>query len=114
LILMPTDVITTWCASCKKEGPRDKFVWMAHLDFCADCMRSFVLQGWAVRKGRVQYTCTPEGVRRFPGLEVVSHCPRDGMPIYRRWIESGISTEVACPYCMSREAEMSKDHGLGA
>lgn len=102
---MPTRVITTRCASCKKEGLRDKYLWMAHLDFCLDCMRSFVAQGWAVRKEGGQYVCTPEGVTRFPGLEVVSYCPRDGVPIYRRWIEAGIATEAACPYCLGREAE---------
>jgi hypothetical protein len=86
---------------------------MAHLDFCADCMRSFVLQGWAERQEGGQYSCTPEGVRRFPGLEVVSHCPRDGMPIYRRWLKGGIATEDACPYCKGKEAEMSENRSLG-
>src|SRR5262245_58307827 len=100
---MPSNIITTCCASCKKEGPRDDFVWMSHLDYCKDCMRSFVSHGWAVRKEGGQYTCTAEGVRQFPGLEIVSRCPSDGMPIYRRWIESGIATKEACPYCLPRK-----------
>ena len=87
---------------------------MAHLDFCTDCMRSFVSEGWAVLKEGRQYTCTPEGVRRFPGLKVISHCPQDGMPIYRRWIEGGIATEDACPYCEGREGQMSENRGLEA
>jgi hypothetical protein len=111
---MPPAVITTRCASCDEEGPRENYDWMAHLDFCADCMRSFVRRGWAVRKESRTYACTPAGVARFPGLEVVSCCPRDGMPIYRRWIEGGIVTEVACPYCLGRAAEMSACRGLGA
>jgi hypothetical protein len=89
-------------------------VWMVHLDLCTDCMRSIVSQGWAVWKESRTYSCTSEGVRRFPGLEVVSNCPRDGMPIYRRWIEGGIATTLACPYCLGREAEMAKHRGLGA
>ena len=28
--VMPKKIITTWCAFCKEEGPRDTFVWMAH------------------------------------------------------------------------------------
>ena len=71
--------------------------------FCADCMGSFVWQGWAKPKGDRQYTCTADGLRRFPGLAVVTHCPRDGMPIYRRWNDCGIATEGACPYCLGRE-----------
>ena len=110
--MMPPSVITTRCASCRKAGPRDKFRWMAHLDFCVDCMQSFVVQGWAVRKEGSSYTCTPSGIRQFPGLEVVSHCPRDGMPIYRRWINPNIASEAACPYCLGQEANMSKHHYL--
>jgi hypothetical protein len=109
---MPPDVITTRCASCDAEGPRDRFDWMAHLDFCAACMRSFVRRGWAVLKESRQYTCTPTGTAHFPGLAVASKCPCDGMPIYRRWIESGIATGTACPYCLGREAEMSACRGL--
>ena len=109
---MPESVITTSCAACNKEGPRDRFVWMAHLDFCASCMRSFVRQGLAVRREGYQYACTPAGVRRFPGLEVVSNCPRDGMPIYRRWIDGGIATGIACPYCLNKQDEMINCRGL--
>ena len=114
LVVMPPNVITACCAFCRETGPRDSFAWMAHLDFCADCMRSFVSQGWAELKEGRQYTCTPEGVRRFPGLKVISHCPRDGMPIYRRWIDGGIATEEACPYCVGREAHISENRGLEA
>ena len=110
---MHPNVITTRCAACNAEGPRENFVWMAHLDFCADCMRSLVKHGWAVRKEGLQYACTPAGVRRFPGLEVVSHCPIDGMPIYRRWIDDGIATATACPYCRGRTAEMTACRVLG-
>jgi hypothetical protein len=111
---MSTDVITTCCAFCNKAGPRETFVWMPHLDFCEDCMRSFVSQGWAEQNEIRRYICTAAGVRRFPGLAVVSHCPIDGMPIYRRWIDAGIATEKACPFCEGREAQMSEAHGLGA
>ena len=87
---------------------------MAHLDFCADCMRTFVSQGWAVRRQGGQYACTPLGVQQFPGLEIVSHCPQDGMPIYRRWIDGHIATPEACPYCLRREAGMRDNRQLGA
>jgi hypothetical protein len=79
---------------------------MAHLDICPDCMQSFVSKGWAAPMEGRQYVCAPEGLQHLADLEVVSYCPADGMPIYRRWIESGIATESACPYCLGREDEM--------
>jgi hypothetical protein len=59
------------------------------------------------------YACTPEGVGRFPGLKIVSHYSRDGMPIYRRWVDGGIATEEACPYCLGREGDIMKNQELG-
>jgi hypothetical protein len=58
-----------------------------------------------MRKEGGQEACTAEEMRRFPGLEVVSHCPWDGMPIYRRGIKGAIATELACPDCQGREGE---------
>src|SRR5207237_988950 len=104
---------TTSCACCNKAGPRDRFAWMAHLDFCRDCIRSFVVSGWAVAKEGAKYTCTQAGWGRFPGLGVVSHCPVDGMPIYRRWVEGGIATAQAWPYCLGQEGQMTNYRGLG-
>src|ERR1700690_3606409 len=97
---MTTNISTTCCAHCNKPGPRDEFVWMAHQVYCAECMEAFVRQGWAVRVEGRNYACTAEGVRHFPGLEIVSHCPQDGMPIYRRWLEDGTATDEACPSCL--------------
>ena len=70
-------------------------------------MQSFVFRGWAVREkdNPLCYALTEEGGRRFPEWKPVSHCPMDGMPIYRRWIDAGIATLTECPYCMPKPVE---------
>jgi hypothetical protein len=83
---------------------------MAHADFCGRCMRTFVKKGWAVRDeewlGPWRYRLTERGDLAVPALETLAHCPLDGMPIYRRWVEAGIARtgpSPACPYCLGKE-----------
>jgi len=85
--------MTVACGYCGKKGDRAEFVWMSHLNFCPACVGYLRRQGWLAKtvdeRGNETYSPTESGLTQFPGLEIVSACPRDGMPIYRRWVEAG-------------------------
>ena len=110
---MEQKVITTSCAHCNREGLRDAFFWMSHADFCVICIRQFEREGLArkIPDNPRSFELTEQGVRAMPSLEAVAFCPKDGMPIYRRWVDAGIARagdDPACPYCLGKEGEMGK------
>jgi hypothetical protein len=103
---------TRTCAQCGTTDDEYNFFWMSYANFCGPCMDKFVDQGWAIDPRtpgyRRHFRLTEQGAIALPGLEMVSVCGNDGMPIFRRWIDAGIATDGACPYCLGKEHEMPR------
>jgi hypothetical protein len=76
---------------------------------CEVCVNMFEQAGWIQRLPLQAYRVTPSGLTKFPALETVAYCINDGMAIYRRWVDVGISTAdptFLCPYCLGVQGEI--------
>jgi len=102
------------CAYCSVVDVAEDYFWRAHASWCASCMRQFRQKRWMLR-GRHErdtnercYRLNKRGVAHLPQHETVTYCPQDGMEIYRRWIEAGIATMDACPYCHGQKVSAQR------
>lgn len=93
------------CHRCGKAGLKNDYAWAAHADFCWPCMTALVEGGLATPDRGPTFNLTEAGEAAMPELAVVTVCPLDGSPIYRRWVDSGAADageSPACPFCLGR------------
>src|SRR5206468_12233911 len=103
-----TDMITVKCSGCGHLGPREEFRVVSDSPFCENCIHEYQAKGWVKPSSEHAniYVLTPIGEKHLPGLVRVAVCPRDGMPIYQRWVIAGIARagdKPACPYCLGKD-----------
>jgi hypothetical protein len=83
------------CQYCEKPADQQRRI-LERFSICKECFARLVRNRYFARDANGKYFPTEHCLDMYPGMRVVSHCPRDG-----------IATCAKCPNCLGREDEIT-------